>query len=82
MLTVNEGEYLSQEFEGYLKPKGVHHELTVPHYLEQNGGLERMNRTPMKTAQSMIAHAGLPLIATGHVETEAYLGNQQLLTRR
>ena len=29
----NEGEYLSNDFETYLKSKGIHHELTVPYSL-------------------------------------------------
>ena len=36
----NGGEYFSQEFESYLKSKGIHHELTVPHSPEQNGVAE------------------------------------------
>lgn len=35
--TDNGGEYLSKEFEAYLKSQGIHHELTVPHCPEQNG---------------------------------------------
>ena len=48
------------EFEAYLKSKQIHHELTVPHSPEQNGVAERMNCTLMETAQSMMAHDGLP----------------------
>ena len=43
----------------YLKSKGIHHELTVPYSPEQNGVAERMNRTLMEMARSMMAHAGL-----------------------
>ena len=42
-----------------MKSKGIRHKLTVPHSPEQNGVAERMNRTLMETARSMIAHAGL-----------------------
>ena len=55
----NGGEYLSKEFRAYLKSKGIHHELTVPYSPEQNGVAERMNRTLMEMARSMMAHAGL-----------------------
>ena len=48
----NRGEYITGEFESYLKLKGIRHELTVPHTPEQNGVME--------SAQSMLAHAGLP----------------------
>ena len=55
--TDNGGEYLSQEFQDYLKSKGIQHELTVPHTPEQNGVAERMNQT---LVGAMISHASLP----------------------
>ena len=57
--SVNGGEYLSTEFVIYLKSKGIQHELTVPNTPEQNEVLERMNRTSMESARSMLSHAGL-----------------------
>ena len=53
------GESTCQEFEEYLKLKGIRHELTIAHTPEQNGVAERMNRTLMESARAMIAHAGL-----------------------
>ncbi len=38
----------------------MHHELTVPYSPEQNGVAERMNRTLMESARTMLSHAGLP----------------------
>ena len=58
--TDNGGEYVSAEFKTYLKSKGIRHQLSVPHSPEQNGVAERMNRTLIESARSMIAHAGLP----------------------
>ena len=55
----NGGKYLSSAFQNYLKEKGIRHELTVPHSPQQNGVSERMNRTLVESACSMIAHAGL-----------------------
>ena len=40
--TDNGGEYVSAEFQSYLKKEGVRHELTVPKTPEQNGVAERM----------------------------------------
>jgi len=57
--TDNGGEYLSGEFKEFLKSKGIRHQLSVPHSPEQNGVAERMNRTLVESARSMIAHAGL-----------------------
>ncbi len=42
--TDNGGKYLSREFGDYLKGKGIKHELTVPHFPQQNGVTEHMNR--------------------------------------
>ena len=70
----NGGEYISGEFESYLKSRGIRHELTVPHSPQQNGVAERMNRTLMECARSMMAHAGL---SNGYwaeaIPTAAYL---------
>ena len=60
--TDNGGEYLSSAFQNVLKEKGIRHELTVPHSPQQSGVLERLNRTLVESARSMIAHAGLSSI--------------------
>ena len=39
----NGGEYLSKEFESYLKSRGIHHELSAPYSPAQNGVAERIN---------------------------------------
>ena len=77
----NGGEYITGEFESYLKLKGIRHELTVPHIPEQNGVAERMNRTLMESARSMLAHAGLPHCYWAEaVSTAAYLKNRTATT--
>ena len=48
------------KFESYLKSKGIHHELVVPYSPEQNGVAERMNRTLLQSAQSIMVRAGVP----------------------
>ena len=74
--TDNGGEYLSQEFEVYLKSKGIKHELTVPYSPEKNGVAERMNRTLAESAQAMIAHAGLSNSYWAEaIATAAYIRN-------
>ena len=54
------GEYCSKEFGHYLKAKGITHQTTVPYCPEQNGISERMNRTLVEAARSMMFHAGMP----------------------
>jgi hypothetical protein len=57
--TDNGGEYMSSEFEKYLKEKGIKHETSVAHSPQQNGVAERMNRTLMESAKAMLYHAKL-----------------------
>ena len=75
--TDNGGEYLSTEFQNYLRVKGIRHELTVPHSPQQNGVAERMNRTLVESARSMIAHAGVSNIFWAEaISTAAYVRNR------
>ena len=73
----NGGEYLSEEFESYLTSKGIHHELSAPYSPAQNGVAERINRTLMESARSMMSQAGLPESYWAEaVATAAYLRNR------
>ena len=58
--TDNGGEYTSTQFEEYLKAEGIRHELTVPKTPQQNGVAERLNRTLVEMARSMLLDAKLP----------------------
>ena len=58
--SVNEGEYTSNEFEGYLKKEGIKHKYTIPKTPEQNGVSERMNRTLVEKVRSMLRDSKLP----------------------
>lgn len=53
------GEYMSKSFQSKLKAKGILHERTNAHTPQQNGKAERMNRTLMEAARSMMHAAGL-----------------------
>ena len=67
---------MSIEFQNYLKVKGIRNELTVPHSPQQNGVAERMNRTLVESARSMIAHAGVSNIFwVEAISTAAYVRN-------
>ncbi len=57
LCSYNGGEYISGEFNSYLKSKGIRHELTIPHTPQQNGVAERMNWTLIECARSMMAYA-------------------------
>ena len=54
----NEGALLSKNFQGWLKQKGIKHELTSSYSPESNGKAERLNRTLMDMARSMLMDLG------------------------
>ena len=56
----NGGEYMSTQFQSYLKKEGIRHELTVPRSPEQNGVAERSNRTLMEAVRAMLIGSQLP----------------------
>ena len=77
--TDNGGEYMSTEFQTYLKKEGVRHELTVPKTPEQNGVAERMNRTLAEGVRAMLADARLPHgFWAEALSTAVYLRNRSL----
>ena len=73
----NGGEYLSKEFETYLKSNGITHQLTIAYSPEQNGVAERMNRTLMESARAMMSYSGLSEEYWAEaVATAAYVRNR------
>ena len=73
----NGGEYTSKEFTKFCTSKGIVHQLTNPYTPEQNGTAERLNRTLIESAKSMLFHAGLPLqFRAEAVNTATYLHNR------
>ena len=57
--TDNGSEYESNDFKKFIKVNGIRHELTVPYTLQQNGVAERMNRTVIEKAKSLLFDANL-----------------------
>lgn len=55
--TDNAGEYVSNDFECYLKSEGVKHEVNTPKTPKKNGTAKRMNRTLVKMVRSMLCDA-------------------------
>ncbi len=77
--TDNGTEYLSTEFQEYLKSREIQHELTVAYTPQQNGIAERMNQTLMESARSMMYHAHLPKKFWAEaIATAAYLKNRSI----
>ena len=57
----NGGEYVGKEFETWLLENDIRHETTVSYTPEQNGVSERLNRTVLESARSMLHFSSLPL---------------------
>jgi len=58
----NGGEYTSKEFIEFCGREGIKRELNVPYNPQQNGVVERKNRTIIGTTRSMIHDQGLPML--------------------
>lgn len=77
----NGGEYRNEEFEQFCRQKGIQMEFTVPYTPEQNGVSERMNRTLVEKARSMLIGSGVDKqFWCEAVETAAHLVNRSPAT--
>ena len=73
----NGGEYLSDRFTKYCNEKGIARQFTNPYCPEQNGVAERLNRTIVEGARSILYGAKLPLRFWAEaVSTVVYLRNR------
>lgn len=58
--TDNGREYLSKDFNNYLREEGIQRQLSVEYTPQQNGVAERANRTLVEMARCMMLQANLP----------------------
>ena len=73
------GEYMSEEFKQFLKECGIRSEPTAAYSPQQNRVSERLNRTLVEAARSMISHAGLSKAYWAEaVATATYLRNRMV----
>eukprot|EP01018_Ginkgo_biloba_P002375 Gb_15908 [translate_table: standard] len=56
----NGGEYTSKKFNQYCKDHGIQRQLTVAYTPQQNGMVERMNRTLVEKAKTMMIGRNVP----------------------
>eukprot|EP00253_Pinus_taeda_P003388 PITA_03388 len=74
--TDNSGEFCSKEFEEFYKKCGRARQKTTPYTPQQNGVVERMNKTLMERARSMLSGTGLGQEFWAEVvDTACYLVN-------
>jgi len=60
ILTDNGSEYVNKELETYLSNKGIQHGTTIPYSPQMNGKAERLNRTLLDKARSLLLASNLP----------------------
>ncbi|KAF0703123.1 hypothetical protein AaE_015536 [Aphanomyces astaci] len=59
MRSDNGGEFIGDEVEAYLTERGIHHETSTAGRQWQNGTAERMNRTLVEMARTMMLHSNV-----------------------
>jgi len=75
--TDNGLEFVSEQFNEFCRLKGIKWHRTVPRTPQQNGLVERMNRTLLERVRCMLLGAGLPKSFWGEALTiTAYLINR------
>lgn len=71
------GEFFSKEFNEYCELAGIKRHLTAPYTPQQNGVVERKNRTLMEMTRSMLKHMHMPNYMWGEAIRHAtYLINR------
>jgi transposase InsO family protein len=73
----NDGELCGNEFEEFCKKCGIYRKKNTPYTPQQNGVVERMNRSLMEKSRSMLSGAGL-----GHELWEETVGTACYLVNR
>ncbi|KAJ9533036.1 hypothetical protein QJQ45_018125 [Haematococcus lacustris] len=72
----NGSEYFNSKLSSWCSSKGIRQEHSAPYSPEQNGRAERLNRTLVECARSMLHWAGLGLVNWGDaIRTACYLRN-------
>lgn len=70
------GEYVGRKLQDFFTDSGITHQLTAPYSPEQNGTIERFNRTLQERTRAMLLSSGLPKSLWAEaVHTVAYLHN-------
>jgi hypothetical protein len=75
--TDNGGEYTYKEFVSFCKSAGIRRELTIPHNPQQNGVVERKNRSIEETVKALMNDQGLSMYLWEEVAiTAIYVQNR------
>ncbi|GJZ28824.1 retrovirus-related pol polyprotein from transposon TNT 1-94 [Tanacetum coccineum] len=79
----NGTEFVTQTLREYYEKVGVSHETSVAHSPQQNGVVERRNRTLIEDARTMLIYAKAPLFLWAEaVATACYTQNRSIIRLR
>ncbi|CAN1142556.1 Retrovirus-related Pol polyprotein from transposon TNT 1-94 [Linum perenne] len=77
------GEFENNDFETLCNDYGIRHNFSAPRTPQQNGVVERKNRTLVEIARTLLHDFGLPKIFWGEaVNTACYITNRALVRSR
>ncbi|KAJ9551027.1 hypothetical protein OSB04_015072 [Centaurea solstitialis] len=81
--TDNGTEFRNAKLQSFLEDVGISHNFSAVRTPQQNGVVERKNRTLVEAARSMMAHSGVPQsFWTEAVSTACYTQNRTLIVKR
>nr|GFC15813.1 hypothetical protein [Tanacetum cinerariifolium] len=73
-------EFLNQTLHTYFAAEGIHHQMSVARTPEQNGVVERRNRTLVEAARTMLSAAKVPLFFWAEaIATACFTQNRSLI---
>ncbi|KAM0036293.1 putative RNA-directed DNA polymerase [Helianthus debilis subsp. tardiflorus] len=79
----NGTEFRNRELDEFCVSKGIVRQYSIPRTLEQNGVVERKNRTLIEATRTMLADSGLPLTFWAEaVNIACYVQNRVLINPR
>ncbi|KAD2805405.1 hypothetical protein E3N88_38782 [Mikania micrantha] len=79
----NGTEFRNHLLDEFYQSKGIQRQYSIPRSPEQNGVVERKNRTLIEAARTMLADSGLPLTFWAEaVNTACYVQNRVLVNQR
>ncbi|UYV84616.1 K02A2.6-like, partial [Cordylochernes scorpioides] len=74
--TDNGTEFTNHRFKNFLIKNGIHHQLSTAYSPQSNGVAERVNRTLIETARTLLFDSGLPMAFWAEaVATASYVKN-------
>ena len=74
------GEFKNNEFDQFCRTQGIHHKFSSPRTPEQNGVVERRNRTPVEMTRTMLIESNLPRKFWAEaVNTSCYIINRAMV---